>query len=111
MNKTDVNTVFDFIKDEINSNDIVVFMKGTSNFPQCGYSGLVVNILKKFSVNFKDINVLDSEQLRQGIKEYSDWPTIPQVYIKGEFIGGSDILKQMYETNELEQLLKSKNII
>lgn len=105
------NSVFDFIKHEIENNDVVVFMKGTRDFPQCGFSGLVVTIFNKLSVKFKDINVLDSEELRQGIKEYSDWPTIPQIYIKQEFIGGCDILKEMFSNGDLENILKEKDII
>jgi monothiol glutaredoxin len=101
----------EYISEVINHNDIVLFMKGTATAPMCGFSATVVNILKLCGVNFKDINVLENEQLRQGIKEYSDWPTIPQLYIKGEFIGGCDITRQLYESRELKTLLAEKGIV
>lgn len=94
------------IKEEISTNKIVLFMKGTSNFPQCGFSATVVSILKSMELEFRDINVLDNNLIRQGIKDYSDWPTIPQLYINGEFIGGSDIIKELYKTGELNTILK-----
>ena len=99
------------IKDLINSNDVCLFMKGTPESPQCGFSMAVSNVLKHLKVNFKGINVLDDENLRQGIKDFSDWPTIPQLYVKGQFIGGCDIVKEMFEKGELNTLLKEKEII
>ena len=99
------------IKKLIDTNDICLFMKGVPDAPQCGFSMTVSNILKHLNVNFKGINVLDDKSLRQGIKEYSDWPTIPQLYIKGEFIGGCDIVKEMFENGELKSLLESKKLI
>ncbi len=99
------------IKNFINNNDVCLFMKGTPESPQCGFSMAVSNILKHLEVKFNGINVLEDEELRQGIKKFSDWPTIPQLYIKGEFIGGCDIVKDMFEKKELTQLLKDKKII
>ena len=99
------------IKKLINENDVCLFMKGTPDSPQCGFSMAVSNVLKHLKVNFKGINVLDDENLRQGIKEFSDWPTIPQLYIKGEFVGGCDIVKEMFEKGELSNLLKEKKLI
>ncbi len=99
------------IKKIIESNDVCLFMKGTANSPQCGFSNVVANVLKHLKVDFKDINVLEDEALRQGIKDYSDWPTIPQLYIKNEFIGGCDIIKEMFEKGELKSLLEKKNLI
>tara|TARA_B100001250_G_C19335719_1_gene586769 strand:- start:36 stop:353 length:318 start_codon:yes stop_codon:yes gene_type:complete len=99
------------IKNLIDDNDVCLFMKGTPDSPQCGFSMAVSNVLKHLKVNFKGINVLDDENLRQGIKEFSDWPTIPQLYVKGEFIGGCDIVKEMFEKGELESLLKNNKII
>ena len=95
----------------IKENDVCLFMKGTPDSPQCGFSMAVTNVLKHLNVNFNGINVLEDESMRQGIKEFSDWPTIPQLYIKGEFIGGCDIVKEMFEKNELSVLLKEKKII
>lgn len=99
------------IEKDIAENDIVLYMKGTPDFPQCGFSGLVVAILKKLKVEFKGINVLEDNDIRESIKKFSDWPTIPQLYIKGEFIGGCDITREMYEKGELQDLLKEKEII
>jgi monothiol glutaredoxin len=99
------------IKDLINANDVCLFMKGTPESPQCGFSMAIANVLKHLKVNFKGINVLDDENLRQGIKDFSDWPTIPQLYVKGQFIGGCDIVKEMFEKGELNTLLKEKKII
>jgi len=99
------------IENIINKDDICLFMKGVPEAPQCGFSMAVSNILKLLNVKFKSINVLDDEELRNGIKIYSDWPTIPQLYIKSEFIGGCDIVKEMYEKGELKELLKTKNLI
>jgi len=99
------------IKKLIDTNDVCLFMKGVPDAPQCGFSMTVSNILKHLNVNFKSVNVLDDQNLRQGIKEFSDWPTIPQLYIKGEFIGGCDIVKELFENGELKQLFKQKKII
>ena len=99
------------IENIISKNEICLFMKGVKEAPQCGFSMAVVNILKHLNVNFEVINVLENEEIRKGIKTYSDWPTIPQVYVKGEFIGGCDIVKEMFEKGELKELLKSKNLI
>jgi|TARA_B110000971_G_scaffold178310_1_gene184230 monothiol glutaredoxin len=95
----------------INSNDVCLFMKGIPEAPQCGFSMAVSNILKHLNINFKGINVLEDEGIRLEIKKFSDWPTIPQLYIKGEFVGGCDIVKEMFEKGELKDLLKSKNLI
>ena len=100
----------EFIDSEINNNEVCLFMKGTPEAPQCGFSMAVSNILKILEVKFKGINVLESNELRQGIKEYSEWPTIPQLYIKKEFVGGCDIVKEMYESGELKKILKNKNL-
>ena len=99
------------IKNLIDSNDVCLFMKGTPDSPQCGFSMAVSNVLKHLKVNYNGVNVLEDENLRQGIKEFSDWPTIPQLYIKGEFIGGCDIVKEMFEKGELKNLLVSKKLI
>jgi monothiol glutaredoxin len=99
------------IKKLIDTNDVCLFMKGVPDAPQCGFSMTVSNILKHLNVNFKGVNVLDDQNLKQGIKEYSDWPTIPQLYIKGEFIGGCDIVKEMFENGELKSLLENKKLI
>ena len=101
----------DLITNEINDNEICLFMKGTSDAPQCGFSMAVSNMLKILEVNFKGINVLENEELRQGIKEFSDWPTIPQLYLKKEFVGGCDIVKEMYENGELNKVLEDKKIV
>ena len=99
------------IENLINKNDVCLFMKGTSDAPQCGFSMAVTNVLKHLKVNFKGINVLEDEDLRQGIKDFSDWPTIPQLYIKKEFIGGCDIVKELFENGELKKILTEKNIL
>ena len=99
------------IKDIISSNNIVLFMKGTPNSPQCGFSMAVSNILKHMNVKFEGVNVLESDELRQGIKDFTDWPTIPQLYIKGEFVGGCDIIKEMFEKGELKKLLEEKSLL
>ena len=98
------------IESDINNNDVCLFMKGTPDAPQCGFSMAVSNMLKILEVNFKGINVLENENIRQGIKEFSEWPTIPQLYIKKEFIGGCDIVKEMYESGELKKVLEDKGI-
>ena len=100
----------DLINKEIENNDVCLFMKGTPDAPQCGFSMAVSNILKILEVNFKGVNVLENQQIREGIKEYSEWPTIPQLYIKKEFLGGCDIVKEMYENGELKKILEEKNI-
>ena len=100
----------DLIKNEIDNNEVCLFMKGTPDAPQCGFSMAVSNILKILEVNFKGVNVLENQNLREGIKIYSDWPTIPQLYVKNEFVGGCDIIKEMYESGELSKLLEGKNI-
>ena len=100
----------ELIENNIKDNDIVLFMKGTPDAPQCGFSMAVSNMLKILEVNFKGVNVLENEKLRQGIKEFSDWPTIPQLYIKKEFVGGCDIVKEMYENGELKKILEDKGI-
>ena len=99
------------IQNHIDNNEVCLFMKGTPDAPQCGFSMAVSNILKHLNVNFKGINVLEDEELRQGIKKYNDWPTIPQLYIKGEFVGGCDIVKEMFEKGELKQILDEKKLI
>jgi len=101
----------ELIDNEINNNEVCLFMKGTTDAPQCGFSMAVSNILKILEVKFKGINVLENEQLRLGIKEYSEWPTIPQLYIKKEFVGGCDIVKEMYENGELNKVLEDKKIL
>ena len=98
------------IKDYIDNNEVCLFMKGTPDAPQCGFSMAVSNMLKTLEVNFKGVNVLENQNLREGIKVFSDWPTIPQLYVKNEFIGGCDIVKEMYESGELAKLFESKNI-
>ena len=103
MNK---NKTFDFINEHISTNEVVLFMKGTADFPQCGFSAMVVGILQTLGLKFKDINVLENPDLRQGIKDFADWPTIPQLYIAGEFVGGCDIVREMFETGELSNLIK-----
>ena len=99
------------IEELIKNNDVCLFMKGTPDSPQCGFSMAVSNVLKHLKVNFKSINVLSDENMRQGIKDYSDWPTIPQLYVKGEFIGGCDIVKEMFEKGDLKKLFEEKKII
>ena len=101
----------DKLKEIISSNDVCLFMKGVPEAPQCGFSMAISNILKHLNINFKGINVLEDENIRKGIKEFSDWPTIPQLYIKGEFVGGCDIVKEMFEKGELKTLLETKKII
>ena len=98
------------IQDHIDNNDVCLFMKGTPDSPQCGFSMVVTNILKHLEVNFKGINVLENQSMREGIKIFSDWPTIPQLYIKKEFVGGCDIVKEMYENDELKKIFEDKGI-
>jgi len=106
-----MTNILEKIQQTISSNDVVLYMKGTKDFPQCGFSAVVVQILKNLNVNFVDINVLTNPEIREGIKEFSDWPTIPQLYIEGEFVGGCDIVKEMFQAQELQELLKEKKII
>ncbi|KFB10297.1 MULTISPECIES: Grx4 family monothiol glutaredoxin [Nitratireductor] len=102
--------ISEFIANEIKSNDVVLFMKGTPDFPQCGFSGQVVQILDYLGVDYHGVNVLTSDELRQGIKEFSNWPTIPQLYVKGEFVGGCDIIREMFQASELKDFLAEKGI-
>ena len=104
---SDIN---DIITSEIVDNDVVLFMKGTPVFPQCGFSSQVVQILSYLGVSFKGVNVLDSDELREGIKTFSNWPTIPQLYVKGEFLGGCDIIREMFEDDELREFLTENGI-
>ena len=99
-----------FIDNEVKNNDVVLFMKGTPQFPQCGFSGQVVQILDYIGVPYKGLNVLENDDLRNGIKTYSNWPTIPQLYVKGEFVGGCDIVREMFQAGELQQTLKDKGV-
>ena len=103
-------SVVDRIKSDISENDVVLYMKGTPVFPQCGFSAAVVGVLTHLGVKFKGINILEDPELRQGIKEFSSWPTVPQLYVKGEFIGGCDIVREMHESGELQQVLGQKGI-
>jgi len=105
------NVVFDRIQKDIDENDIVLYMKGSAAYPQCGFSSLVVQVLSQMGAPFKDVNVLEDNELRQGIKDFSKWPTIPQLYVKGEFVGGCDIVREMYEAGELQDLLKEKGLL
>jgi monothiol glutaredoxin len=100
----------DVIDNEVKTNDVVLFMKGNPQFPMCGFSGQVVQILDYLGVPFKGINVLESDEMRNGIKDYANWPTIPQLYVKGEFIGGCDITREMFQSGELAQMMKDKGI-
>ena len=100
-----------FIDNEVKNNDVVLFMKGTPQFPQCGFSGQVVQILDHLGVAYKGVNVLESDDLRQGIKAYSQWPTIPQLYVKGDFVGGCDIIREMFHAGELKTLFKDKGVV
>jgi monothiol glutaredoxin len=104
------NPVFQKIQSEVDENDVVLFMKGTPMFPQCGFSAAVVQALSNVGVKFKGVNVLEDPELRQGIKDYANWPTIPQLYVKGEFVGGCDIIREMYSSGELQQLLDEKGV-
>jgi monothiol glutaredoxin len=99
-----------FIDTEVKANDVVLFMKGTPQFPMCGFSGQVVQILDHLGVSYKGLNVLDNDELRNGIKAYSNWPTIPQLYVKGEFVGGCDIVREMFQAGELQDLLREKGL-
>ena len=105
------NSVKEKIETLINENEVMLFMKGTPEMPQCGFSAAVVGVLNHLGVNYKTSNVLQDQDIREGIKEFSDWPTIPQLYIKGEFIGGCDIIKEMFEAGEIQEILKEKGLI
>ncbi len=105
------NPVFAEIQKDISENDIVLYMKGTKQIPQCGFSATVAQVLERLGIqNYKDVNVLANAEIRDGIKEFTNWPTIPQLYVKGEFIGGCDIVREMYQSGELQELLKEKGI-
>ncbi|MEM6747681.1 MAG: Grx4 family monothiol glutaredoxin [Pseudomonadota bacterium] len=104
------DAAYETIKTEIDKNDVMLFMKGTPQFPQCGFSAAVVQILDYLGVEYSSMNVLADEDIRHGIKTYSDWPTIPQIYVKGEFVGGCDIVKEMFEQGELRPMLEDKGI-
>ncbi len=110
MEENKMIDVSENIKNEIKSSDVVLFMKGTPVFPQCGFSAAVVEVLSNIGVKFNTVNVLDSDEIREGIKKFSNWPTIPQLYVKEEFIGGCDIVKEMYESGELIELFNSRGI-
>jgi monothiol glutaredoxin len=110
MKGKEMSGINDFIDQEVKSNDVVLFMKGTPGFPQCGFSGQVVQILDYLGVDYKGINVLADDDLRQGIKDYSSWPTIPQLYVKGEFVGGCDIIREMFQAGELQDHLQEKGV-
>ncbi|MBS9720693.1 Grx4 family monothiol glutaredoxin [Tianweitania sp. BSSL-BM11] len=105
-----MTAISQFIENEVKSNDVVLFMKGTPGFPQCGFSGQVVQILDYLGVDYKGVNILTSDELRQGIKDYSQWPTIPQLYVKGEFVGGCDIIREMFQAGELQTFFGEKGI-
>jgi monothiol glutaredoxin len=105
------DTAHEAIKSTVDAHDIVLFMKGTPVFPQCGFSSAVARVLDHLQVEFESVNVLENDDVRQGIKEFSNWPTIPQLYVKGEFVGGCDIIKEMFETGELQTYLKDKGLL
>jgi monothiol glutaredoxin len=107
----EMDGIHDWIDSQVKSNDVVLFMKGTPTFPQCGFSGQVVQILDYLGVAYSGINVLESDDLRQGIKAFSDWPTIPQLYVKGEFVGGADIIREMFQAGELKSLFENKGVL
>ncbi len=105
------NSIFKYIQNEIDTNPVVLFMKGTADFPSCGFSAKVVHILSDLGVSFKDINILEDDNLRQGLKDFSKWPTFPQLYVNGKFVGGCDIVREMYSSGELKKLLQNENIL
>jgi len=105
-----IMSIEQFIDNEVKNNDVVLFMKGTPQFPMCGFSGQVVQILDHLGVAYKGLNVLESDDLRNGIKAYSNWPTIPQLYVKGEFVGGCDIVREMFQAGELQDVFKDKGV-
>jgi monothiol glutaredoxin len=102
--------IFSTIRSDLAQNDVVLYMKGTAVFPQCGFSAAVVQVLNSLGVDFKSVNVLEDEEIRQGVKQFANWPTIPQLYIKGEFIGGCDIVREMYASGELLHILNDKGV-
>lgn len=106
-----MNDVQSWIKDQVTNNDVVLFMKGTRQFPQCGFSGQVVQILDYLGVDYRDVNVLESAELRQGVKDFTNWPTVPQLYVKGEFLGGCDIVREMFQEGELQQHMASQGVV
>ena len=106
-----MRNIFEEIEQIIQNNNVVLFMKGTKDMPQCGFSATVSHILNQLGVEFFDVDILRDAEIRQGIKEFSDWPTIPQLYIKGEFIGGCDIIKEMFQAGELQEMLKEKQLV
>ena len=111
MTDTTTDPIHDFIAKTLETNDVVLFMKGTPDAPQCGFSAVTVQILDHLGADFVGVNVLQSDDLRQGVKSFSDWPTIPQLYVKGEFVGGCDIVKQMYEAGELKPFLAEQGVL
>ena len=106
-----MTAIHDWIDSQVKSNDVVLFMKGTPTFPQCGFSGQVVQILDYLGVTYSGVNVLESDELRQGIKAFSEWPTIPQLYVKGEFVGGADIVREMFQAGELKSMFEEKGVV
>jgi monothiol glutaredoxin len=110
LQENEMTAINEWIDSQVKSNDVVLFMKGTPTFPQCGFSGQVVQILDYLGVTYSGVNVLESDELRQGIKAFSDWPTIPQLYVKGEFVGGADIIREMFQAGELQGLFESKGV-
>ena len=105
-----MTAIKEWIDGQVKANDVVLFMKGTPAFPQCGFSGQVVQILDHLGVTYSGLNVLDSDDLRQGVKDYSNWPTIPQLYVKGEFVGGADIIREMFQAGELQTHMNEKGV-
>jgi monothiol glutaredoxin len=105
-----MTAINDWIDNQVKSSDVVLFMKGTPTFPQCGFSGQVVQILDYLGVPYTGVNVLESDELRQGIKAYTNWPTIPQLYVKGEFVGGADIVREMFQAGELQSMFEQKGV-
>ncbi len=105
-----MTAINEWINGQVKANDVVLFMKGTPAFPQCGFSGQVVQILDHLGVTYSGLNVLDSDDLRQGVKDYSNWPTIPQLYVKGEFVGGADIIREMFQAGELQTHMTEKGV-
>lgn len=104
-------TVQDEIQSIVDDNDVVLFMKGTSTFPQCGFSSVVAQVLDYLGVAYKDVNVLERQEIREGVKAFTDWPTIPQLYVKGEFVGGADIVREMFEQGELKKYMEEKGVL
>ena len=105
------NIVFERIQKDLDQNDVVLYMKGSATVPQCGFSAVVVQILSQMGVPFKDVNVLEDREVWQGIKDFNDWPTIPQLFVKGEFVGGADIVREMYAEGELQELMQEKGVV